>query len=100
MNPDGLIQLAAPEPFLLAFITRKQQDLKRSFGRDQAGSVFILRPHEHKVAENKVTKEKQAAFKAKKHSTVEPKEMENMLLAMPLRILYIKSFFNGFSRML
>lgn len=41
-----------------------------------------------------------SCVQGQKHSTVEPKEMENMLLALPLKILYIKSFFNGFSRML
>lgn len=34
-----------------------------------------------------------SCVQGQKHSTVEPREMENMLLAPPLKILYIKSFF-------
>lgn len=47
-------------------------------GRDQAGSpARAPKPHKHKLAENKVTAEKQPLVQGRLHSTVEPKEMEN-----------------------
>lgn len=46
------------------YSTKAERDLKCSLRRDQAESRFGLKPHKHKLAENKVTAEKQPVFKA------------------------------------
>lgn len=90
VNPDGFIQLAAPRSFSFGiYSTKAERDLKCSLGRDQAGSHFSLKPHEHKLAENKVTTEKQASFKASDIPLWSQKRWKIILLALRLKILQI-----------
>lgn len=58
--------------------------------RDLTGSShFSLKPHKHKLAENKVTAEKQALFKASYIPLWSQKRWKIILLALRLKILHI-----------
>lgn len=66
VNPVGSVQLAAPRPLSMGFTGLKQRDKIWSvvWVGIKPGPHFSLKPHEHKLAENKVTTGKQPSSKA------------------------------------
>lgn len=76
-------------PFSGLYGTKAERDLKCSLGQDQAESHSSLKPHKHKLAENKVTTETQALFKASNIPQWSQNRWKMILLEMRVKILQI-----------
>lgn len=81
VNPDGFIQLAAPKPSIVWLLIWSV--------------VWDGNPHEHKLAENKVTAENRPSFKASDIPLWSQKRWKMILLALQLKN---KDFFYRFSK--